>query len=191
MDLNQFLGSSEGLAALIANLIRVGEVTSVNTEALTARVRFQDRDDIESFDLHVVTYNSHKNKRYWTPDVGENVLCLFLPTGVEAGFILGAYYPAPVNRPENSLDVDVMEYEDGTRIEYNRADHRLLVDLGATKIAVDRSSILLESNSSSVTINSGGVAVVGGSLTHNGVNVGDSHAHSGIIPGPANTGGPL
>ena len=32
------------------------------------------------------------NKDYWIPDIGEPVLCVFLPTGIESGFILGSYY---------------------------------------------------------------------------------------------------
>lgn len=47
----------------------------------------------------------------------------------------------------------------------------------------------------SITINgpttiNGTLAVEGSSLTHNGTNVGDSHTHSGVVPGAANTGGP-
>jgi len=37
----------------------------------------------------------------------------------------------------------------------------------------------------------GGVAITGGAVTHNGKNIGDSHAHSGIRSGPSNTGPPV
>jgi hypothetical protein len=40
-----------------------------------------------------------------------------------------------------------------------------------------------------VTVNAD-VAINGGSLTHNGVNVGDTHVHGGVVPGPADTGAP-
>jgi len=40
------------------------------------------------------------------------------------------------------------------------------------------------------TIKADNVNVISGSLTHNGVNVGDNHVHSGVLPGPNNTGGP-
>jgi phage baseplate assembly protein V len=36
----------------------------------------------------------------------------------------------------------------------------------------------------------GSVAVTSGSVTHNGTNIGDSHVHSGILPGGGNTAGP-
>lgn len=41
-----------------------------------------------------------------------------------------------------------------------------------------------------MTLTAATVAIVSGSLTHNGVNVGSTHTHSGITPGPGNTGLP-
>ena len=37
----------------------------------------------------------------------------------------------------------------------------------------------------------GNVAADGGTLTHNGINVGSTHAHSGVQPGPGTTGAPV
>lgn len=34
------------------------------------------------------------------------------------------------------------------------------------------------------------VQIVGAGVTHNGTNIGDDHTHSGIEPGPSNTGSP-
>lgn len=45
-------------------------------------------------------------------------------------------------------------------------------------------------NASALRINADEVAVSGGSLTHNGTNIGDSHTHSGVVPGPGSTGAP-
>lgn len=44
----------------------------------------------------------------------------------------------------------------------------------------------------SVSINaSGAVTITSGSLTHNGKNIGATHAHSGVTPGGSNTGVPV
>ena len=86
--LDKVLFGADQLESLVANLIRIGEVTSINPEAFTARVRFEDRDNVESYDLRILVRGSLKDKFFHMPDVGENVLCLFLPSGVEAGFIL-------------------------------------------------------------------------------------------------------
>ena len=48
----------------------------------------------------------------------------------------------------------------------------------------------IEINAPSVTIN-GATAINGGSPTHNGSNVGSSHVHGGIAPGPSTTSTPL
>ncbi|AGX87666.1 hypothetical protein [Candidatus Symbiobacter mobilis] len=45
-------------------------------------------------------------------------------------------------------------------------------------------------NAPTVTIN-GVVSIHGGGLTHNSKNVGDTHAHSGVLGGPSNTGAPV
>ncbi|WP_101102540.1 hypothetical protein [Macromonas bipunctata] len=42
----------------------------------------------------------------------------------------------------------------------------------------------------SVTIKAGSVLIESDSLTHNGVNVGDTHIHGGVLPGPADTSPP-
>ena len=41
-----------------------------------------------------------------------------------------------------------------------------------------------------VAITSAAVAIVGASLTHNGVNIGSSHVHGGVVVGGGNTTGP-
>lgn len=154
MDL---LGKTSELGELVANLIRVGEVTSVDAEAFTARVRFEDREDVESYDLSVLVRRSLRTKDYDLPSVGEDVLCLFLPTGVEDGFILGAYYPEPVERPADREGVTVREFEDGTRVEYDQAAHRLTVDVpeGGGEVVV---------NAPRVTISAGKIDLGEGSL---------------------------
>lgn len=139
--------AGDGIGALVANLIRVGEVTSVDPVAFTARVRFEDRDDIESYDLRLIVRRSQGTRDYDVPEVGENVLCLFLPTGVEDGFVLGAYYTDPAPRPASSASVAVREFEDGTRVEYDRDTHRLTVDVpeGGGEVVINAPRVTINS----------------------------------------------
>ena len=62
---------------VVSNLFRVGTVDVINESACTARVVFEDRDNMQSYDLRVIVKNTLKNKDYWMPDIGEQVLCLF------------------------------------------------------------------------------------------------------------------
>ncbi|MBI1495401.1 phage baseplate assembly protein V [Halocynthiibacter styelae] len=43
----------------------------------------------------------------------------------------------------------------------------------------------------SLDLTGAGLAITGGRVTHNGTDIGDSHKHSGIQPGPAETGTPV
>lgn len=95
-------------------LLKIGEVSSVNPATCTARVVFDDDDSLVSGDLQILQMNSLKNKGYWLPDVGEDVVCIFLGTGVEEGFILGATYAGAVKPPVNSQDKRAAHFSDGS-----------------------------------------------------------------------------
>lgn len=62
-----------------------------------------------------------------------------------------------------------------------------LTNAGTLQVSASGAATL---TASSLTINAP-VAILGSSLTHNGVNVGQTHKHSGVAAGPANTGNPI
>jgi phage baseplate assembly protein gpV len=76
---------------ILKRLIRVGNVSSINVSKGAARVAFDD--DTVSYELPVM-------KHAWPVVIGEQVVCLFLPTGTADGFILGPFYteddPPPI-----------------------------------------------------------------------------------------------
>lgn len=113
------------LETTLANLVRVGEVTAVYPDKATARVRFRESEGLVTAELPVLTTTAHKVKSYHMPDVGEPVLCVFLPRGRESGFILGALYTRTHTPPVASGDKRHIAFDDGTWIEYDRAAHRL------------------------------------------------------------------
>lgn len=120
------------LTAKLNNLFRLGTVTSLQADKARARVVFEDRDNMESANLQILVRNSLKNKDYWMPDIGEQVLCLFLPLGMESGFIVGAYYVDDNSPPVTAGNKRAVEFEDGTTVEYDRDAHKLTVDVPAT-----------------------------------------------------------
>lgn len=144
-----------GLDTLVSNLIRVGVVSAVIPADMTARVIFGDQENTVSYDMQVLTRNSAKNKDYWLPDVGEEVVCLFLPSGIEAGFILGAYYPASVARPETSPDVRTVHFADGSVVQYDRAAHKLTVIVESGDVEVRATNtVTVQCTSATVKANS-------------------------------------
>jgi phage baseplate assembly protein gpV len=72
----------------LRNMIRVGTVSTVDTDRGTVRVTFPDKDDYVSDELPVLRLGG----TFTLPQVGENAVCLFLGNGIRAGFYLGTYY---------------------------------------------------------------------------------------------------
>lgn len=136
----------------LKNLIRVGKVSSVDYQRATARVVFPDDDDIVSYDLPVLHRNAVKNKDYNMPDINERVVCLFLPSGVETGFILGSIYTKEVLPPETSGNFRTVVFDDGTRVRYDREKHQFTMEIEETKITANRQDVIINTpNSVNVT----------------------------------------
>lgn len=126
---------------VLKSLIKIGEVSSVDYAKGTARVVFDDDDSIVSNDLPVLQTNTLQNKDHALPDIGEDVVCLFLPSGNEEGFILGAVYAGEVQPAETSKDVRSVTFSDGTEIKYDRAAHLLSVKIDGTTITANRENV--------------------------------------------------
>lgn len=131
----------------LKSIIRIGEVSSVDAEKGTARVVFDDFDSIVSYDLQVICRNTFANHDYAMPDIGEDVICIFLPTGTEAGFILGSVYAGEITPPESTIDRRCVVFSDGTKFVYDRAAHALTATIGDTSITVNQDSVDVESKS--------------------------------------------
>lgn len=112
---------------ILKNLIRVGKVSSVDPEKATARVAFEAQN-LVSYDLRVLQLQTLQNKDYYLPDVGEHVVCIFLPTGNAEGFVMGSFYAGEDKPPVASVDKRVVSFSDGTVIEYDREAHVLKIN---------------------------------------------------------------
>lgn len=106
---------------------RHGLVSEIDAARGRARVQFQDYDGLESYWLQVLKGNSHRDKSYRMPDVGEHVVCL-LDDRAEEGCILGAVYSDPEPPPVDTEDKTHTTFADGTVIEYDRAEHKLYIN---------------------------------------------------------------
>ncbi len=153
------------------NLIRVGRVSAVDPDRATAKVVFEAQE-VVSYDLPIIQRQTLRNKDYYLPDVGEHVVCIFLPTGNADGFILGAIYTDEDQPPVSSQDKRVVQFEDGTRIEYDRASHTLTIN------AVGPINIVAAGN-----VN------VTGDVIADGISL-KTHVHSGVTAGTSDTGPP-
>lgn len=120
------------------DLIRIGEVSSIDPVRCTARVVFDDDDSIVSYDLPILQRNTLKTHDFHSVNVGEDVLCLFLPSGPEEGFVIGSFYAGEVTPPEKTEKRRTTVFEDGTVVQYDMAVHKLTVLIEGTSIVFDR-----------------------------------------------------
>ncbi len=108
--------------------MKIGIVVAIDPAACAARVQFPDHDGMVSHWLPVVQPKTLKDRCYHMPDRGEHVVCL-LDENAEAGVILGAIYSEADAPPVSSPDKWHVTFDDGTRLEYDRAAHKLTADV--------------------------------------------------------------
>ena len=113
------------------------------------------------------------------PDVGAQAL-VFTPPGFEQAMSF-----APMSHHENSQN------------PAGSADESVLFDDGTCRISINGGAITLNAGASTVTISGGTVTIeadavqVNGSyLKHNSKEIGHSHTHGSVTPGPGTTGAP-
>ena len=94
-------------------------------------------------------------------------------TAIVAGMLWSDDVPAPDIPVDDRPWIDRLEFEDGTRVEYDSKRQKLLIDTPGE-----------------ITLRAKAVKIESKTLTHNGTNVGDTHTHPGVMPGGASTGTP-
>lgn len=112
--------------------VKVGIISSIDRTKATARVHFEDRDDMVSEELSILNLNTQQTKHYWMPSVGEMVICLYAANGPETGFIIGSVYSEADTVDEEFLesdDVDGVKFPDGSFIKYDSINHKYIIDI--------------------------------------------------------------
>ncbi len=125
-------------------MLKFGIITKLDYEKALAKVVFreeQGRDGGEKFEVWLpVMQTRTKDDAYYTmPDKGESVACL-MDESWETGIIVGAVYTKK-NKPKSSMKKDraVIEFSDGTKIQYDRSAKELLID-AAKDVTIKSSS---------------------------------------------------
>lgn len=118
---------------MIENMTMQGTVTEVSGSR--ARVAFEDRENMVSGLLQVIQMFTGENKSIRMPSIGEQVVCIFLGTGLEDGYIIGSVYvdgntPPAENNAASFSDGGFIQYENGKLII--RADVQITGELNAS-----------------------------------------------------------
>ncbi len=104
----------------LERLVRIGEVVAVDPRRACVRVKFLDTDRTVSDFLPVLVRFAGKDKVYSMPQIGDRVLCIFLPNALELGFVIGQNYFLENPPPAKDDKLFVAKLEDGTYAEYNK-----------------------------------------------------------------------
>lgn len=129
----------------MAQMIRVGFVNARQPEKMRVKVTLKDTTTSELITdwLPVLCPRASKDMQYDLPDIGDQVLCLFLSYGLEQGFVVGAMYGAQTP-PVQSGDKTHRTFSDGATIEYDRASHQLKADIPGTAVIKCKESATIE-----------------------------------------------
>jgi len=122
--LNEVLNRLKNLESKL--IVKTGKVVSVNPEKATVRVEIRDIDQKVSYEMPVVYHRTVKDKTYYMPEVGEEVICVFV--NETEGFVLGSVYHEENTPPASDKNLFVYEFEDGTKIAYDKNSGKLTVE---------------------------------------------------------------
>ncbi|MGH8013520.1 MAG: phage baseplate assembly protein V [Candidatus Binataceae bacterium] len=143
---------------------RVGIVSAQDPATARVRVVFPDRDQLQSWWLPIVVAKTHRDKFYYLPDVGEQVVCL-MDAHDEDGAVLGAIYSSVDSTPAQSPDKFQVTFADGSSFEYDRGTHAFSVALaggGTLTLSANGASVEVDA-SGNVTLIAAGDIQLGGS----------------------------
>lgn len=150
----------EQLYTLLLQVIRVGKVTARNAELHKVQVKVADTCGaplITDF-LPVLSQRTVNDCEYDLPDIGQDVVVIFMPNGLETGFVLGGFYNTNQRPNQTNPDIYQHSFKDGTFLQYDRAAHVLTADV--------KGDIVVKATGKA-DINVGGniTEIVGGALT--------------------------
>lgn len=197
------------------NVVRIGTIKQLDLANARAKV------SVAGCTTDWLPWGTNRagKRRDWSPPViGEQVV-LFSPYGDLGQAVIGpSIFQEDHAAPAASADQETTVYPDGTTVDYNSASNTLTITVAGSGNVIINCKVANVKAETSVTLDTpdtfctgnltvaksfqmgqeggsatmkGNVAIEGGSLTHNGKNVGSTHSHSGVTPGGGNTGAPV
>lgn len=162
-SLDRTQGKNTGLVSMKIGLVEDRKVGWVI-------VRFPDLGDMLTKWIPVLYTKTQDDKAYWTPDIGEQVMCM-MDDRLEDGCVMGAIYSEADQPPTDDMDEWGIKFKDGGEISYNRSTGIAKV-VAPTKVILDTPLVHATGD-----IHADGDVVAGSvSLQH--------HIHNIIMPVP-------
>lgn len=143
------------------------------------QVRFPDLSDLLTQWIPVAYQMTQATQAYWTPDIGEQVICL-MDDRLEDGCVIGAVYSAADQPPTDDMDEFGVAFPDGGAVRYNRASGVATV-VAPTRVVLQTPLVEASGDMHVAGTLTADVDVVGGGVSLKG------HVHGGVVPGGSTT----
>ncbi len=121
--------------------MQIGKITSLNYENMTARVTFFNTQ-VTSSELPILVPFTNSDKVYYMPKINDIVICIFI--NKSQGFVLGSFY-AENRLPSEFGNMSYVEFEDGTKIKYDKDRKKLSIDCVGDVTINSKGNILIQS----------------------------------------------
>ncbi len=137
-DIRELKEQVEHIYAMLNRIFALGKVVAIDEERGLVRVKLEEHDNLTTYWLPVLYTKTQYDKEYWLPDIDEIVLCVFTPPAFERGFVIGSFYTQEDTPPEATREKWIKKFKDGTVIEYDRQNSKLLIhSVGDVEIISD------------------------------------------------------
>ncbi|MCP3923327.1 MAG: phage baseplate assembly protein V [Desulfobacterales bacterium] len=114
----------EELETKLDKLIRVGIISEVKGGNVRVMI-----NDVSTHELPVLFPKTQDDKFQFMPDIGEQVLCVFLPFDVTQGFVIGSMFSGVDSAPVEGSSKAHIKFKDNAILEYDRDSHKLTIDI--------------------------------------------------------------
>ena len=120
-----FFENIGAMQAQLKSICREGKVTEVFPERHSCKVTFEDRDNLVSAELPILTLTAGQNKSYRLPDIDERVAVLSASNDFTGGggYVLGSLYTGDEKPLENNQNVYALKMSDNFEVKYEREQH--------------------------------------------------------------------
>jgi len=167
---------------LISDIICLGVIEEVDHAARRLRVRSKTLTAWLPWPAEM-----GRNYRRWRPLRAGQQVILASPSGdLAQGLIVGMLYTETLPAPSADPDIDLIEFINGARLQHNVASGDMALTCKGNLSMDVTGTLTLNAATHHIT---GPVTQTGGDITSDGISA-QHHTHSGIKPGPANTGEP-
>jgi len=157
----------------LAGMVKHGRIAEVNPDEAWVRLNLGEGDagPLLSPKIPYAQF-AGALKVHTPPTVGQQMTWLAPGGDSQQSFAVPLTWSDQNEAPSKSGDENVITY-------------------GDVRITLDASSVLIEVGGFVLRVSGKGLAMAGGGVGHNGQDIGSTHKHPDVMPGPARTGTPV